>query len=269
MMKKGFSRPIWVLSFAIAGLAAISSIGGLVFGGLYRGTEFVNSTWLGNDLVTLCVAIPLLLAAMLMARRGSLRAQLVWIGMLDYMLYNFAFYLFGVSFNEFFFIYVSLLALSIWALVLALMSMDVERMMAVFESRGLANGIAGFNAFVGITLSVVYFLQWLAFAIGGDVPAIIQMSGHPTHLVFALDLSIVVPVLLVSAVLLWRRRPWGVVLAAMGNVKGAVYMVALSAATVTAYQAGTIDAVTEISLWAAIGAGSAIAAFALLRRIKT
>jgi hypothetical protein len=268
-MKGSYLRTALLLSYLIAGLALVSSVGGIFIDGLYRGTAFVVSTWLGNDIVTLLVAIPLLLGATALTAQGSARAKLVWIGMLDYMLYNFGFYLFGTAFNWFFFIYVLLFALSIWALVLALMSLDVEQVAAGFSPKTPVKMIAGFMAFVGISLSLIYFLQWLGFVNSGEVPSIVTMTGHPTNLVFALDLTIVVPVMLVGAVLLWRRRPWGYVLAAMGNVKGAVYMLALSAATFTAFQAGTVDSMVEVGLWLTIGVGSAIAVVVQLRNLRT
>jgi hypothetical protein len=268
-MQRVYSEPALLLSYLIAGLALLASAGGLLIDGLYRGTAFVISTWLGNDIVTLAVAVPLLLGAVIRAARGSARAQLVWIGMLDYMLYNFGFYLFGAAFNWFFLIYVLLFALSIWALILALMSLSVDQLAAGFGPRTPVRMIAGFMAFVGVTLLVVYFLQWLGFVTSGEVPSIVDMSGHPTNLVLALDLSIVVPVMLVGAVLLSQRRPWGYVLAAMGNVKGAVYMLALSAATFTAFQAGTVDSIVEVSLWLSIGVGSASAAIVQLRNLQS
>jgi hypothetical protein len=46
--------------------------------------------------------------------------------------------------------------------------------------------------------------------------------------VFALDLTLIVPAFLIGAVLLWRRRPAGVVLAVAMNVVGALYMPALA-----------------------------------------
>jgi hypothetical protein len=268
-MDNAYSQPALITSYLIAGLALIASLGGLLLDGLYRGTEFVKSAWFGNDIITLVVAVPLLLTAVVMTARGSARAQLVWIGMLDYMVYNFGFYLFGAAFNWFFFIYGLLFALSIWALIIALMSLDVDQLAANFSLRTPVKRVAGFMAFVGITLTVVYFLQWLRFTTSGEVPSIVEKTGHPTNLVFAMDLSLAVPVLLVGSVLLWRRLRWGYVLAAMGNIKGAVYMLALSAATITAFQAGTVDSITEVSLWLLIGAGFATASVVLLRNIHS
>ena len=55
---------------------------------LYRDNAFATSAWRGTDLATLAVAVPILIVALILALRGSLRAQLVWLGMLDYTLYD-------------------------------------------------------------------------------------------------------------------------------------------------------------------------------------
>jgi hypothetical protein len=76
--------------------------------GLYDDNDFVTAGWAGNDLVTLVIAIPLLFGALLMATRGSARGELVWLGSLAYIGYNFAFYLFGASLNRLFLTYVAI-----------------------------------------------------------------------------------------------------------------------------------------------------------------
>ncbi len=93
-----------ILSYLIVLLAVISSAGGLLFRNVYRDNDFVKMTWLGNDAVTLFLAVPILIAALVYSNRGSLKTQLIWMGALDYMLYNYAFYLFGTAFNAFFLI---------------------------------------------------------------------------------------------------------------------------------------------------------------------
>jgi len=62
----------------------VASAGGLVIGDLYRDNTWATAGWLGNDLVTLVVAVSLLVAALILAMRGSQRAQLVWLAMLGY-----------------------------------------------------------------------------------------------------------------------------------------------------------------------------------------
>lgn len=94
----------YVLSAMITILTIAASAGGLFIDDLYRDNTLITAAWRGNDLVTLVVGVPLLVAALIFLRRGSQRAQLIWLGMLRYTLYNYAFYLFGASFNRFFLI---------------------------------------------------------------------------------------------------------------------------------------------------------------------
>jgi hypothetical protein len=50
----------------------------------------------------LVVAAPALIVALLLSLRSSQRAELVWAGMLAYSAYSYAFYVFGVTFNDLF-----------------------------------------------------------------------------------------------------------------------------------------------------------------------
>jgi hypothetical protein len=72
------------------------------------------------------LATPALVAAAVFVRRGSVRAELVWLGLLDYALYNYAFYLFGAAFNAAFLPYVAIVTASTFALVLGVASLDVH-----------------------------------------------------------------------------------------------------------------------------------------------
>lgn len=246
----------------------MASAGGVAISGLYRDNALVTAGWYGNDLVTLVVALPLLVVAMILSARGSARAQLVWLGMLDYTLYNYAFYLFGTAFNRFFLIYEALFVLSIFALIFGLAKVDVERAGQRFRARTPVRWISGYMLFVAAGLSGVYVAQSVGFIATGQPPEIVVNTGHPTSVVFALDLSLVVPVLVLGAVWLWKRRPWGYVLATIANVKGAVYMLALSASTISAVQAGALEDVSQVALWGLIGVASLIASLILLGNME-
>jgi hypothetical protein len=256
-----------ILSAIILVLAAAASAGGLLLAGLYRDNDLVRSAWLGNDLVTLVVAVPVLAASLAFARRGSPRARLVQLGMLDYMLYNYAFYLFGAAFNSLFLIYTALFTLAIFALISGLLDLDVGLIAGRIRPRASFRWVSGWMVFVALGLTAVYLIQSLQFIATAALPAIVVATGHPTSVVFALDLSLVVPVLLLGAVWLWQRRPWGYVLAAVVNVKGAVYMLALSGATAASFQFGFLEDPSQIVLWLVLGAGSLLAVLRLLRNL--
>ncbi len=241
-------KPVVILSTLIAVLAAFASLGGLVLNGLYRDNAFVTTTWLGNDAITLFLAVPILVTAIIFAQRGSLRASLVWMGALDYMLYNYAFYLFGAAFNWFFLLYTALLALSILALLFGLVHLDVDGISRLTRKQMPVKWIGGYFLFVALGLGTVYLIQSIGFIVTGNLPAIITISGHPTNVVFALDLTLLVPWLILGAFWLIKRQPWGYVIAGILNIKGPLYTLVLAVNSILVVNAGITQS-SELPLW--------------------
>ena len=242
-------RLVYLLSVIIAVLATVASAGGLFLDDLYRDNDFVTTLWGGNDLVTLVVAVPLLVGALILSRRGSYRALLVWLAMLNYMLYNFAFYLFGAAFNWFFLIYVALFTLSMLALIAGLVNIDANVISRSFRARTPVKLVSGYLLLVATGLSTLYLIDSLNFVATGKLPAIVVKVDHPTSVIFALDLSLLVPVFAIGAIWLWNRRPWGYVLATMSVIKGTTYTLALAAVSIWGANAGVAGASDEILQW--------------------
>lgn len=257
------------LTLLTGALAAIAAATGLIWPGMYRDNAFVTAAWRGNDAVTLFVALPLLFAAMARARSGGLAARLVWLGALDYLMYNFAFYLFGAAFNRLFLLYCALFGLSAYAMVFAFLAIGaaqpgapavpaVGRRPGLRWNRGMALA-QGYAVFVAAGLSFIYVAQSVAFIVTGVLPAIVERTGHPTSVVFALDLTLLVPALVLGA--LWTRRGnrWGPVLLGMSVVKGPLYTLVLTAGSWAAHGAGIPGASAEIPLWIVLTALGGIA----------
>jgi hypothetical protein len=241
-------RTAYILSILITILATIASLGGLLFKDLYRDNAFVKTTWLGNDLVTLLIAVPVLITALAFSARGSVKAQLVWMGVLDYMLYNYAFYLFGAAFNAFFLIYTTLLALSIFALIFGLVNFDVNGIKHQFRDRTPVKWTGGYFLFVASGLGLVYVIQSIGFIMSGQLPSIVTITAHPTNVVFALDLTLLVPWLVIGAMWLMKRQPWGYVIAGILNVKGPLYTLVLGINSILVLRAG-LASTSELPLW--------------------
>ncbi|HLM62528.1 MAG TPA: hypothetical protein VK308_17130 [Pyrinomonadaceae bacterium] len=255
-------KTAFVLSGVIPVLMFLASIGGILIEGVYRDNEFVASLWRGNDWVTLLVALPLLVGALFFARRGSTRAHLIWLGMLAYALYNYAFYLFAAAFNQLFLLYVAIFTLSIYALVFTLVKTDAEEIRRQFRDRTPVKLIGGYMLFIAAGLSFLWIGSSLKFVADGVVPEYIEMTGHPTGIVYALDLSLLVPVLILGGVWIWRREAWGFVLAAMSLIKGATYTLVLSVnSMITASHA-------EAPIWISTTAASLVAIGFLLGNMK-
>lgn len=255
------------LSVIILVLTATASAGGLFISDLYRDNFLVSAGWYGNDLVTLVLGVPVLATALVLSKRGSLRARSVWLGMLFYTLYNYAFYLFGAAFNKFFLLYVAIFTLSIFALILGFYALDVRELSNRFKPGTPVKTIGGFMAVVAVLLGFFHVAVSLQFVFSGELPEMVVVLDQHTNLISALDLSLTASFGLFGAVLLWKRRPWGYIAAIVWNVKGAVYLTALSAATVSGYLAGASESLVELTLWLPIGTGCLIACIFLLRNM--
>lgn len=262
-------RTAYRLSALVVVLMAVTAGLGLFSHDVYRDNALVAASWYGNDLVTLVVAAPLLTIALAGAWRGSRRATLVWLGLLAYTVYTYAFYLFGAAFNSFFLLYTSLFTLSGAALIFGFASVDARSVHAQVSDALPTGRVAAFMALVGSSLGAVYLVQSLRYLDTGDVPAPVGATGIHTHLIAALDLSLVVPVALLGAAWLWRDEPWGYVLAVVWSVNGTVYMMALVAATLSALWMGASGAWELLPVWGAIGVGCGTASRVLISNLHS
>ncbi|MGH2656545.1 MAG: hypothetical protein ACRDIZ_07600 [Actinomycetota bacterium] len=231
-------RAAVVLSAGIAALMVVASAAGLLVEGLYPDGEWAREALRGGDLVTLVLVAPLLIASLILSVRGSTRAQLVWIAMLGYSVYNYAYYVFGSTFNDVFLLHIALLSMSIFALACALPSLNVAAIAARFRSRVAARWIGGFLVIVGIAQGALWVFLVLRFAVTGRLLHDIPVDGQ--HLVFALDVSLLVPTLILAGILLYRRTPFGWVLGTAVSVFGAAYQLNLMLAGAFQANAGVV-----------------------------
>jgi hypothetical protein len=266
-MVQNKSRVAYVLSSLISVLAIIASAGGLFFPELYRDNELVKQTWFINDLLTLGVITPLLIGSLVLTLRNSQRARLVWVAMLAYMFYNYAFYLFGAAFNVFFLLYVALVSLSLFALIFALANVDVQAISQAFSARTPARWISSFMMFIDAFLGFKWITDSLNFVFTGKLPQATIDFDHPTNIVFALDLSLIVPWMVLGAIWLWQRKPWGYVVGAIMTIKAATYGLVLITSTIYVALSGTYDALAPF--YAFVFIGGLISVLVLLKNLHS
>lgn len=268
MLKTNY-KPAFILSIIILILMVLASVGGLFINNLYQDNFLVTSGWYGNDYVTLLLTVPMLAISLVFSKRGSQRAQLVWLGLLSYTLYNYAFYLFGAAFNSMFLIYVALFTLSIFALIFGVSSLDIKVIAERFRPGTPVKKVGVFMAIVALLLGVFHVSLSLEYVFTKQVPEFMINLEQSTNIISALDLSLTVSFGLLGAVWLWKRQPWGYVLAVIWNVKSAVYLTALSAATVRGFQTGASESAIELALWGPLAVGCLISSVLLLRNMKS
>ena len=254
-------RTPYLLTVALAPLMALQAVLGLLFPARYRDADWIVATWFGNDWFTLVVAVPMLVMALVSAGRGSIRGRLLWVGMLGYGVYNYAYYLFGAALNAFFPLYVLACVLSSITLILILSRADVEDVAAGFDPQTPVRLVGGYLVFVGASLSCVWLTMWAAYVFAGRATPV---EPEAFKLVAALDLSMMVTALVGGGVLLWRRQAWGYVIATIAGIQGALYLMVLSVNSLVAIRRGFAEAPGELPVWGTLAALTAIAAALLL-----
>jgi len=254
-------RTPYFLTWGLLAVMGAQAALGLTFQAQYRDVAWIKATWFGNDWVTLLAAVPLLAVALVLARHGSIRGLLLWLGMLGYVAYNYAYYLFGAALNIFFGLYIVAFVLSFVILILALSRLDVAIVAASFKAGTPVRVIGGYLGFVGTGLATVWLILWAAYAFAGRPTPV---EPETFKLVAALDLSIMVPLLTCGGALLWRRNPWGYVVAEIGGVQASLYLVVLAVNSCVAIRRGLMQAPGELPLWGTLALFTTAATILLL-----
>ncbi|HVN53045.1 MAG TPA: hypothetical protein VMT46_01850 [Anaerolineaceae bacterium] len=175
--------------------------------GLYHyDTAFRVPIFRGTDAVTLFAALPMLIAAFVVAQRGSLRGRLFLAGILAYFLYNAASIALGVAYNNLFLVYVAYFSASLFAFGLAIRSIDLSDLSARVSPGLPRRGIAILLIVAGLAVLVAWLGDIIGPLVSGGVPGI---ASYTTEATYVFDLGIIVPACGLSAILLLRRNPLG------------------------------------------------------------
>jgi hypothetical protein len=229
------SAYLWTATSALLALAA--SLAGLLWHDLYTGPASTAEMLRGYDLVTAAVVAPGIWVGTWMAHRRLVRAWVASASLSVYLVYTYAYYLFGTGFNDLFLLHAAVFATAVVALTLHMAHVDA----AAFAARArTAPGVRG-AAVVLAVLAVALGAMWVYFgldnAFTGAIPPGSQLveTAAIVHLGMALDLTLLVPLYAVAAVLLWRRAGWGYALGAISLVAGVLHQ--LSYIVAMAFQA--------------------------------
>jgi hypothetical protein len=196
---------LWA-SVVAAGLAMVGNVVGLVAPERIYGQESLSLLHQGiaQDVVNLLLVAPLVVASVVLARRGSLRSYVAWLGLLVFTVYTYVIYTFAVGFSALFLLWVAVLGLTSFALVGGLTALDPAGVRAGDQSPPWRT--AGWFL---IAAAVLFGGVWLADVIpalvSGSVPDSVAELGLPTNPVHVLDLALLLPVSMMVGVGLLRR----------------------------------------------------------------
>jgi hypothetical protein len=259
-------RAALVLSVIVLALMIAAALVGLLVDGVYRDPVSTSSMLRAYDLVTLFVVVPGLVVGLTGVRRDSVRAVLLWLGMLAATVYTYAYYVFEGAMSDAFLLHVALFSVALFALIFGLSAVDVDTVAERFSPGTPRSWISGFLAVLALALGGMWVVVSVQFALTGQVPAgsALVETESLVRLGIALDLALLVPSYALAAVLLWRRRPWGYVLAGTLLVSGVVHQIGYLVALPVQVASGVPGATAFDPVEPVIAGGFLLAAAALL-----
>jgi hypothetical protein len=235
--------------------------------GLYYYDTFSTAAQMqANDLITLVVGLPLLIASTWMAFRGSLRGRLLLTGTLGFILYTYMSMSMLTAYNSLFLVYVALFGLSLYAFILSMLSFDLDDLPRHFSTRLPRSWIAA----VLFAMGGFLFLAWM----GRIVPPLLQntvpaLENTTTLVIQAMDLVLIMPLAILSGVLLLRGTAWGYLLASITVLKGLTMALAVSTMGINMALNGVADSSILIIIFIILTILNFISAVILLKNVKS
>lgn len=219
----------------------------------------------GNDLVTLAVGLPLLAVSTWLAFRGSLRGQLLLTGTLGFFLYTYMSMAMLTSYNALFLVYVALFTLSLYAFILSMLSFDLRELPDRFSDQLPRRWIAALLIFVGGFLLIAWLGRIVPPLLSGEIPA---LENTTTLVIQAMDLSLVAPLAILSAILLLKDNAWGYLLASVALMKGITMGLAVSSMAINMALHGVPEELGIMIPFLVITALNVIMGLLVLKNVK-
>ena len=209
--------------YVILLLIVVQSAIGLFFN-VYRDIEWIKRTWFGNDLVTLLIISPLYFLSIRDENKQSIYKMLN-LGISGYLIYNYAYYLFGAALNELFILYVVLFICAIVNIIIKLGNIKINDFKEYFNTEKSTIIISILYLFIGVGLGIVWIGMWLSYIyFNGKLP----LEPEAFKLVASLDLVIIVPAMIISGISLLQKQSIGYLLGVIIGIEGSLYLFILS-----------------------------------------
>jgi hypothetical protein len=204
---------LW-LSIAAAILAISGNIIALSVKSIYFSLtpEFYPQA-IAQDIANLAIVAPMWLIVAVLALRGSVRAYLLWLGVLIFTVYNYVIYSFSVPFGTLFLLWVAVLGMCIYALIGGVASVDHKAVEALYRSRGATLTTAWCLIITAILFGFLWLSEDIPALLSGTRPQSLIDMALPTNPVHILDLAFFLPAVIATGVMLIKKKALGFTLA--------------------------------------------------------
>jgi hypothetical protein len=219
-----------ILSTLNAFLVVLASLGGILFYDvLYEPDPITLPQLIAQDYVTLLLGVPILTAGIILTNRHSTRGWLLLTGGLAYIIYGYFFYVIGVRFNVLFLLYIAIFGSALYALIVLTTNTDIDLLKSQMQVKTRTRLTGGFLIASGLLFVFMWSGRVLASLSSGTI------LDPVTRQVIVIDMAVLLPALILTGTLLWRKNRWGFALTGLLLVKVATLCFVLVVSSIFSY----------------------------------
>lgn len=235
--------------------------------GLYKNDSLsVVAQGQASDFVTLFLAIPLLIFSLIKALKQSFKGSLLLIGTLAYFFYTYVSYTFLWTYNNLFIVYVALMSMSLFALILSIQTIDLNKLPSKFSNKLPVELLSAYQFFIAVMIGMLWIGKIITSLLTNTPP--IGLEHYTTLVIQAMDLGFVVPLAFLSGYLLLKKKPYGYLLTSIIVLKGISMLTSITAMILNMMISGIEVSIIELSLFTTLDLLGGLMLVLFLREIK-
>lgn len=169
----------------------------------------------GQDIIDLFLIAPILLLSTYMSIRSNKWWISIWAATIVYLIYSFLIFCFSVHFNFLFPVYCLILGLSFYSILYYIIILRKLTLPERFAASPITVAIGIYLIFISVMFYGLWLSEILPFVIKGETPTSLIETGLQTNPVHVIDLSVILPGVFITGVMLLKKNYLGLQLAAI------------------------------------------------------
>ena len=257
---KFISYPIIFLTILSCGISIFNNE-------IYQDGVWVNAQWLGQDIVSLLIATPLLLMATIFIQKDQ-RWLMILGGAYFYFVYVYAFFVFGAELTFLYLFHVPIFSLSLFGLFFSFREIFKPERSFYQKKDFIKYLIIAYLLINALVLSFLWFADIFGHLIDpnyrSDTP-----DGSAPLIIYSLDLAIVIPLMIFSVIGYWKGHNFGNKLIGIMLTKTSTIGFMLMGMSLSMYLQNLNPDISLTMLWCFIGLVGLVLSILFFKRIET
>lgn len=240
----------------------------LIYGmGLYKNESVSMATQAkAQDIVTLCIGIPILIVTIYLARKGSLKWRLLLTGMFGYFLYTYFTYTFYAMYNPLYLVYIAIMSASFFAFVLTMVGFNLKEMKSRFNPQLPVKFIGGVLIFISIAVALMWIGKIAPPLMIGSIPT--ELEHYTTLVIQAIDLGFLLPSGILAGILIIKRNAFGYVLASVIIINEAALLTLIISVLIGQILAGIQVGASELIMFPLLALVVVYCMYLIMKNVK-